>query len=524
MIPKIIHQTWKDEQVPERHARHCASWADKNPGWRRILWTDRMLLEFVAAHYPDFFEIYCAYPNPIERVDAARYMMLHHFGGIYADLDTECVAPLSSIEQERRVVLCHEPPSQWPQHAPYRDFPFVLFNGVMASPKGHPFWAHVMARMRGTRHATDVLDATGPCLLTGAYLSYDDNKTVAVHSCHLFTPEDSVGTRAAPYGDETAATICRHFWHGTWWREGNRRRPEVYLRKWFHRARYALGARGRGVPETMRAAVDRNVLGLAPPEGDSIAVLVPVRDGAGHIRPFLAALDALDHPKEKIKLVFCEGDSTDGTWEMLNGLAPDLRKSYRGVVLTRCEVGTRFDHATRWKPRLQRARRAGLARVRNHLIDHGLDGSDDWALWIDIDVWKFPADIVARLTAAHARIVTPNCVTVPGGMSYDMNAYRTNWRYPPHVYYRHIVGGLFQPPARYRGRLYLDCLRHSDRVTLDAVGGTMLLVDARLHRGGLRFPETAYKDLIETEAFGRMAFDLGEKPVGLPRVEILHVP
>jgi hypothetical protein len=59
---------------------------------------------------------------------------------------------------------------------------------------------------------------------------------------------------------------------------------------------------------------------------------------------------------------------------------------------------------------------------------------------------------------------------------------------------------------------------------LDGVGGTMLLVDASLHRGGLRFPEIPYKDLIETEAFGVLAGDLGVRPVGLPRLEILHVP
>ena len=52
----------------------------------------------------------------------------------------------------------------------------------------------------------------------------------------------------------------------------------------------------------------------------------------------------------------------------------------------------------------------------------------------------------------------------------------------------------------------------------------MLLVDASLHRGGLVFPEAPYRDLVETEGFGVLARDLGVTPVGLPRVEILHVP
>ena len=47
---------------------------------------------------------------------------------------------------------------------------------------------------------------------------------------------------------------------------------------------------------------------------------------------------------------------------------------------------------------------------------------------------------------------------------------------------------------------------------------------AALHRGGLRFPELPYRLLIETEGFGRLAADLGIRAVGLPRVEVHHVP
>jgi len=33
-----------------------------------------------------------------------------------------------------------------------------------------------------------------------------------------------------------------------------------------------------------------------------------------------------------------------------------------------------------------------------------------------------------------------------------------------------------------------------------------------------------HRDLIETEGFGALANDLGIRPVGLPKLEILHVP
>jgi hypothetical protein len=52
----------------------------------------------------------------------------------------------------------------------------------------------------------------------------------------------------------------------------------------------------------------------------------------------------------------------------------------------------------------------------------------------------------------------------------------------------------------------------------------MLLVDANLHRAGLLFPENPYRYLIETEAFGAAACDLGIVPAGLPNVEVVHSP
>ena len=40
------------------------------------------------------------------RADAARYLLLHHFGGVYADIDCECVASFAPImDEERRGAL-----------------------------------------------------------------------------------------------------------------------------------------------------------------------------------------------------------------------------------------------------------------------------------------------------------------------------------------------------------------------------------------------------------------------------------
>jgi hypothetical protein len=70
--------------------------------------------------------------------------------------------------------------------------------------------------------------------------------------------------------------------------------------------------------------------------------------------------------------------------------------------------------------------------------------------------------------------------------------------------------------------MYLDDLRGTGLVELDGVGGTMLLVDAVLHRQGILFPDYSYRGYLDTEGFAMHAKDLGIAAWGLPDLEIIH--
>jgi Anp1 protein/glycosyl transferase-like sugar-binding protein len=525
MIPRIIHQTWKTDDIPERFRLYQRSWIEKNPGWTYRLWSDRALLDFVAAHYPDLLSTFCCYQNGVRRADAARYMLLHHFGGIYADIDAECLTSLDPLVEEDRIILSEEPSSHWPMHLPLRSsIRRMVFNGVMASPVGHPFWPRLLDALPVMRDAVDTLDATGPCLLSALVESDPCPERIWVGSCRLFNGIDFQGLDVGAGADPEETAYALHHWAGTWY---PRPRPVNIVsqqRKRFYRLRHKLTRGAILNPEEAMAGVDQRVVDAAAPTGDDVAILVPVRDAADHLKPFLAAIASLDLPKERTKLVFCEGDSVDGSLERLKLLTEPLRGVYRDIRILELPLGNRIGRNERWKPKFQRRRRSDIAKVRNHLIDHGLDHTDDWALWIDIDMWRFPADVFARLRETGARIVTPNAVRVPGGASFDMNSFIQMPLARDYRFFRDHSQGLYQPPARAWGRLHLSDLRYLDEVELHGVGGTMLLVDAALHRGGLRFPELPYKNLIETEGFAALARDLGINPIGLPKLEVLHVP
>lgn len=529
MIPKLIHQTWHSP-VYMSDAGSPESWKTFNPDWSYRLWTDGDLEGFVAEEYPDFLDLYRSYPNPVQRADLGRYMLLHRFGGIYADMDTDCLASFDPIAGEDRVILCEEPRAHWePAHRV--GMSRFFFNGTMASPAGHPFWKHVIDMTWKCRHARtkDVLASTGPLVFSSAILSWPEQSDLSLNSCHLFAPVRDDGTSADDpvTGDYGACHLSRHNWACTWFNSrANTRwsRMKGRWRKW----RTGMAGPRTPNPEMVLARIDRDLLlspvpAYDPDEPPNVAVFVPVRDGTPFLARNLDLVAALDYPKEKLRIVYCEGDSIDGSRALLKKLCDQRQSEFRDIDILGHHSGTAFQRKHRWKPQLQLKRRGAIAGARNTLIREGLSDEDDWILWLDVDVSDFPTDVLRTLLATGEKIVTPDCVTEPGGSSYDLNAYLDSGKPADSEYYKYVVGGLFQPPSSYYHRLHLHDMRYLDKVPLSAVGGTMLLVHSSVHRAGLDFPQMPYKHLIETEAFGRLANDAGLRPVGLPNIEIVHV-
>jgi mannosyltransferase OCH1-like enzyme len=94
-IPKIIHQTWKDNNIPEKWKLSQTMWQKHHPDWQYILWTDKMIREYIKLGYPQFLKRFDSYKYNIQRVDMIRYFILKDFGGIYSDLD---LYPVTNIE------------------------------------------------------------------------------------------------------------------------------------------------------------------------------------------------------------------------------------------------------------------------------------------------------------------------------------------------------------------------------------------------------------------------------------------
>jgi len=49
-----------------------------------------MSRDFIETEYPWFLHTYDHYRYPVQRVDAVRYFLMLHYGGIYMDFDNVC--------------------------------------------------------------------------------------------------------------------------------------------------------------------------------------------------------------------------------------------------------------------------------------------------------------------------------------------------------------------------------------------------------------------------------------------------
>ncbi|HQT64785.1 MAG: hypothetical protein B7Z75_06465 [Acidocella sp. 20-57-95] len=247
----------------------------------------------------------------------------------------------------------------------------------------------------------------------------------------------------------------------------------------------------------------------------TLLVLTPMKSTSRYLDRYFAGLARLTYPHHLLSLGILEGDSTDDTAAQLKlRLAQGFIDFSKATLCHRSFGFTIPPGVPRWTAGLQPARRAVLARARNHLLFNALR-NQDWVLWLDADVVDYPADIIEQLLAVRRDIVQPNCVTEPGGDSFDRNAWTA------------------------RGRQHLSDLRGQGLVRLESVGGTLLLVKADLHRDGLVFPPFFYGGRspwvrdphplrgaavgeIETEGLAIMAKDMGAECWGLPDLEILH--
>lgn len=129
MIPRRIHQIWIGPRpVPDAYAAWSETWKARHPGWQHTLWREADLPPVINRYA--FDKIAEMVPEPLcygIQADLLRYELLARFGGLYVDLDLECLKPVDELLEDQAFVVAMEPV-----------FSDRVPNDFMAARAGHP--------------------------------------------------------------------------------------------------------------------------------------------------------------------------------------------------------------------------------------------------------------------------------------------------------------------------------------------------------------------------------------------------
>lgn len=201
-----------------------------------------------------------------------------------------------------------------------------------------------------------------------------------------------------------------------------------------------------------------------------VLVAVLVRNQAKWLPRFLESLDRLEYSKKHLYFAFLEGDSTDGSLEMLGGWAKDRGNVIIGKMNIPTDAG-RFDR---------------LARLRNAMVER-FAGEVDYFLWADSDI-ILPPDLLRNLMEVHVPIVAPMIFIEGTAQFYDTLAFRRggagfSGAYP---YFKGFSRGKHQ---------------------LDSVG-TCYLVDVGVYKSGARYSDGISEHVTFCEAARKKGFSV----------------
>lgn len=247
-IPRILHQLAKTDEIPPHLQGFQESWTRLNPEFSYHLWTNITLEAWVADQAPEFLELYRSYPRPICRAALGRYLLLDRIGGVYADLDCQCLQPMAGLLEGRELALACEPDAHHNQvSVQERGLEQIVCPSFIASRPGHPLWVEVLGEIRRVdprqvQTSTDVLDAKGPFLLSRVFAANPRHNEHLLPSAAIYPFSkndcwDGLIFDPAFWAARTATAAVAHYWDSSWfrastgWRAGVPSQAPVHVRK-----------------------------------------------------------------------------------------------------------------------------------------------------------------------------------------------------------------------------------------------------------------------------------------------------
>jgi len=214
-IPKIIHQIWLGSPVPESFKELQQSWIDHHMerGWLYKLWTDEDVAQMNLYNQ----EFYDATDNYGVKSDILRWEILCIFGGVYVDMDYECLQPLDELHYLYDFYTALQP----------LDTAFIQLGAALCGSRpNHPILQHCIETIKNDWHHKGAPKKTGPVHFTKSFYAmanHDGNIDIAFPALYFYPLgcQETIENRVI-WTQQGAFAV--HWWAKSWMPK-NYRRP-----------------------------------------------------------------------------------------------------------------------------------------------------------------------------------------------------------------------------------------------------------------------------------------------------------
>lgn len=173
LIPKIIHQVYEDLAGPPSYLKEFAStWKEHNPDWEYRFWNKKDIDTLLEKKFSNIKEIYYSFSYPVQRWDIIRYLILYEYGGLYVDMDYECIEHITPLFNGITCAIGLEPKDHYIRSR----VPYIIGNAFMASIPNHPFIKELLFSIfnscdydKYNSKYEEVLNTTGPYKVKRVY-------------------------------------------------------------------------------------------------------------------------------------------------------------------------------------------------------------------------------------------------------------------------------------------------------------------------------------------------------------------
>ena len=218
-VPRILHQTWKSKiEIGEQFKFWRNSFFECNPGITGELYGDDDNRRLVEEFIPSLIEVYDSFPREIFRADFIRPVYMFFYGGLYADLDFQCLKPLYEIFSAKNTIILGTMGSD-------QGFANNIPNAMMASSPYQGFWLGYLRNIElawteiRKRCAPDPnpVHVTGPVILKRTVSEYHENLDLFKANTLSFIENHNIRFRDATLFFDELVLLPPHAWYPLNW-------------------------------------------------------------------------------------------------------------------------------------------------------------------------------------------------------------------------------------------------------------------------------------------------------------------